>query len=103
MKMQVIIIHGGDTFETREQYLDFLHNYEINIERYKKDTDDWKKSLRSKLGADYEVIIPIMPNKTDGRYEEWEIWMDKLITFIDDGVILIGHSMGGSFLAKYLS
>ncbi len=103
MKKQVIIIHGGDTFESREQYLDFLRDYEIDIERYKKDSDDWKKPLRNKLGLGYEVIIPIMPNKTNARYEEWEIWMDKLIPFLEGEIILIGHSMGGAFLAKYLS
>lgn len=103
MKKQVVVIHGGDTFGTYEEYLSFLRNFQIDIERYKSNTDDWKKWLRDKLGDDYEVILPTMPNKTNARYEEWKLWMDKLIPFIQGDVILVGHSMGGSFLAKYLS
>ena len=45
MKKQIVVIHGGDTFETYEQYLNFLKNYEINIEKYKTDIDDWKPWL----------------------------------------------------------
>ncbi|MEK7151420.1 MAG: alpha/beta hydrolase [Patescibacteria group bacterium] len=103
MKKQIVIIHGGDTFGTYEEYLNFLRNFEIDIERYKTSKDDWKKWLRDELGGDYEVITPVMPNKTNAIYEEWKLWMDKIVPALNDGVILIGHSMGGSFLAKYLS
>ncbi|MCC6290594.1 alpha/beta hydrolase [Candidatus Nomurabacteria bacterium] len=103
MKKQVVVIHGGDTFETREEYLNFLRDYEIDIERYRSDKSDWKPWLRKKLGDGYEVILPVMPNKTNAQFEEWKIWFEKLIPFLDDGVILVGHSLGGDFLAKYLS
>ncbi len=103
MKQQVVVIHGGDTFDTDEKYQDFLHNYQINIGRYKTETDDWKPSLRRELGEEYEVILPIMPNKTNARYDDWKIWMDKFLPYLNDEVILVGHSMGGAFLAKYLS
>jgi len=103
MKKQIVVIHGGDTFESKEQYFKFLNNFEIDIERYKTSRDDWKPWLRQVLGDDYEVIIPIMPNKTNAQYDEWKLWMDKIMPFLNDDVILVGHSMGGSFLAKYLS
>lgn len=103
MKKQIVIIHGGDTFGTYEEYLDFLNKYQIDIERYKSNKDDWKIWLRSELSFEYEVILPIMPNKTNARFEEWKLWIDKLLPFLNDDVILIGHSMGGSFLVKYLS
>ena len=103
MKKQVVIIHGGDTFSTYEEYLNFLNKYKIDIERYKNKKDDWKSWLRDELGEDYEVILPVMPNKTNARYEEWKLWMDKIVPFLNDDVILVGHSMGGSFLVKYLS
>ncbi|MDO8492479.1 MAG: alpha/beta fold hydrolase [bacterium] len=103
MKKQIVVIHGGDTFETEERYLNFLRNYEINIDRYTTDKNDWKRPLRDKLGEEYEVILPTMPNKTNARFDEWKLWMDKLTPFLHDEVILIGHSMGGTFLAKYLS
>jgi predicted alpha/beta hydrolase family esterase len=103
MKKQIVIIHGGDTFGTHEEYLNFLNNFQIDIERYKTNKDDWKKWLCDELEEDYEVITPAMPNKTNARYEEWKLWMDKLVPLLNDEIILIGHSMGGSFLAKYLS
>ena len=103
MKKPVVIIHGGDTFETYDQYLNFLRNYEIDIERYKNSKDDWKPWLRNKLGEEYEVIIPTMPNRTNARFEEWKLWFEKITPFLTDGVILIGHSLGSSFLVKYLS
>lgn len=98
-----MVIHGGDTFETYEEYLEWLKSYEIDIERYKSGIDDWKPWLRKVLGSDYEVILPIMPDKFNARFEEWKIWFEKFIPFLNDDVVLIGHSLGGSFLAKYLS
>lgn len=44
-----------------------------------------------------------MPNKQNAKYEEWKIWFEKIIPFLEDGAILIGHSLGGVFLARYLS
>lgn len=103
MKKQVVVIHGGDTFENYEEYIKFLRDCKINIERYKTLKDDWKPWLRKKLGEKYEVILPIMPNKTNARFEEWKIWFEKIIPFFSDEIILIGHSLGASFVAKYLS
>lgn len=103
MKKQIVIIHGGDTFETHEKYLDFLNNFNIDIERYKSSKNDWKPWLRESLGEDYEIILPIMPNKTNAVFAEWKIWLEKIISFLNDEIILIGHSLGASFLVKYLS
>ena len=59
--------------------------------------------MRGKLAGEYEVIIPVMPNKFNARFEEWKIWFEKFIPFLKDGVVFIGHSLGASFIAKYLS
>ena len=103
MTKQVVVIHGGDTFETYDAYLAFLRDFEISIDRYTSSKSDWKPWLREKLGTDYEVILPVMPNKTNAQFEEWKLWFEKLIPFLNDGVVLVGHSLGGAFLAKYLS
>ncbi len=103
MKKQVVVINGGDTFKTYEEYLDFLGNFKIDIERYKTSKTDWKPWLREGLGENYEVILPVMPNKMNAMFEEWKLWFEKLFPFLNDGVILVGHSLGASFLAKYLS
>ena len=101
MKNQVIVIHGGDTFETYEEYLSFLKGLDVDIEYFKKQ--GWKSTLQHELGSDFEVIAPHMPNKQNAKYVEWKIWFEKLIPHIQDNAILLGHSLGGIFLAKYLS
>jgi predicted alpha/beta hydrolase family esterase len=103
MKKQVVVIHGGDTFESQDAYLNFLKNFEINFERYTTKKDDWKPWLRQRLGEEFEVVLPQMPNKSNAQYAEWKLWFEKLFPFLNEDVILVGHSLGGAFLAKYLS
>jgi len=102
MKKQVIVIHGGTTFDTYEEYISYLKNREISLEKF-KTLKNWKNSLEKELGADFEVFVPRMPNGTNARFEEWKIWLERMIPFLDTEVILVGHSLGGVFLAKYLS
>lgn len=102
MKKQIVIIHGGTSFKTYEDYISYLKNKEISIEKL-KPCKDWKDTLATELGEDYEVLMPRMPNSTNARYDEWKLWFSRVSEFFDDKVILIGHSLGGIFLAKYLS
>lgn len=44
-----------------------------------------------------------MPNGKNAKYKEWQIWFEKIIPLLNREIILVGHSMGGIFLAKYLS
>lgn len=101
MKKQVIYIHGGNSFEDYEKYLQHLRDIDFNpfYEKQKK----WKKTLGKDLGSDFEVIMPTMPNGHNAKYLEWKIWFEKVIPFIKDDVVIIGHSLGGIFIAKYLS
>jgi hypothetical protein len=101
MKKQIILLHGGDIYDTYEEYIASLKGVEMDFERVK--AKDWKFDFGEKLGADFEVVAPKMPSPTNAKYLEWKIWFDKLVPFFEDGVILIGHSLGGIFLAKYLS
>lgn len=102
MKKQIIAIHGGDSFDSYEKYLDSLKNGEVSLENF-LPKNDWKRNLPSILGDEYQVLMPNMPNAQNARYEEWKIWFERMFPFIQDGVIFIGHSQGGIFLAKYLS
>ncbi len=101
MKTQVVVVHGGDTFETYDEYISFLKSYEIDLDDLRKE--GWKHSLGKKLGSKFEVLLPEMPNKSNAKYLEWKIWFDKIVPLLQDNLILIGHSLGGIFLAKYLS
>lgn len=98
---QVIVIHGGDGYDTYEEYLDALRGSELQLSRL--STQDWKRNIGTDLGESYDVLNPRMPNPQNAKYLEWKIWFEKLIPLLDTNVIFIGHSLGGIFLAKYLS
>lgn len=99
---QVVVIHGGDTFDSYEKYLQFLKDYQVGSLDYFTRVS-WKRNLPERLGGEFQVIAPRMPNINNCKYLEWKIWFEKLVPFLSDGVIFVGHSMGGIFLAKYLS
>ena len=107
MKKQIVIIHGGYALDTRENFLTYLKAKKVTIESFKA-TRDWKANIEPKLeklglANKFEIISPRMPNSQNSRYTEWKIWFEKLIPFLKNDVTLIGHSLGGLFLVKYLS
>lgn len=102
MSQQVMVIGGGTTFDNYKDYLSYLKNHEISLDRLKFQKD-WKNTLAEKLGNNFEVFTPRMPNVTNAHYSEWKIWFERITAFLNESVILIGHSLGGIFLAKYLS
>jgi uncharacterized protein len=101
-KKQILIIHGGNTFAKQSDYIDYLKNTEIDKSRL-YSTIDWKQTISDRLGDNYEVLNPRMPNASYARYDEWKIYFEALTKVLENNVILIGHSLGGIFLAKYLS
>lgn len=101
MKRQVIFIHGGDPHDSYRQYLTHLKSFSVDLTRLNKKS--WRKWLQSGLGTKYEVILLSMPNPNNAKYLEWEIWFKKFLPLINKEIILAGHSLGGVFLAKYLS
>jgi len=99
-KIQILIIHGGMTFKNRKDYLRFLKTRKISIEPKIRWTDDY---LKRKLGKNFEIIKPRMPLQDNAKYEDWKIHFERFFPMIRNNVILIGSSLGGTFLAKYLS
>jgi pimeloyl-ACP methyl ester carboxylesterase len=61
------------------------------------------ESLRRELGAGYEVLYPSMPNESDPRYATWTPALEKELASLDDGAMLVGHSIGGTFLINALA
>jgi predicted alpha/beta hydrolase family esterase len=100
MKSSLIVIHGGTTFDTYEEYWKYLESCKVSLE--KTNRKDWKDFLASNLPK-FEVMYPKMPNAKNARYPEWKLWFEKFIPLLSDEIVLIGHSLGGIFLAKYLS
>jgi serine hydrolase len=59
-------------------------------------------SLARELGAGYEVQCPRMPDEENSPYPEWKAEIDSRLASMNGPVALVGHSVGGSVLLKYL-
>ena len=68
-----------------------------------KEDERLVASLRNALGAEYEVHYPRMPDESDPEYERWKPQIKRELAAIEKKVTLVGHSLGASFLLKYLS
>ncbi len=101
MNRQVFVIHGGNAYDSYEKYFISLRNKQVTLEDLRRT--DWKMMLQQKLGDEFEVYVPSMPSKQNAKYAEWKIWFEKFVPFMEPNVILVGHSLGAIFLAKYLS
>jgi len=105
MIKQLVIIHGGDFFDTRAEYVADMAKAKPDRDAFLfDDARGWKDALASEFSTKgCEVFMPTMPNKYDAKYSEWKLWFEKMLPFLADGVAFIGHSLGGIFLARYLS
>jgi predicted alpha/beta hydrolase family esterase len=99
-KPQILFIHGGETFKTKKDYLNFLKKRPISIGKKNKWSLDF---LDKELGKKFEIIRPQMPLKEYSSYKEWAIYFERFFPYLNNNLILIGNSLGGIFLAKYLS
>lgn len=103
-KKQIIVIGGGEAWDTHEEYIDYLENYEFTKEKFEKIASKrWKDNLQKDLGSDFQVVKPSMPSARNAKYNEWVIWFEKLFPYLNKEVILVGHSLGAMFLVKYIS
>lgn len=55
-------------------------------------------SLETELGSNYTVRYPPMPNEGDPNYPTWKAVLFSQFEALDDNAILVGHSIGGTFL-----
>ncbi|HLW02957.1 MAG TPA: alpha/beta fold hydrolase [Ktedonobacterales bacterium] len=60
-------------------------------------------SLQQALGTDYAVRYPQMPNEGDPDYVLWKGHIHREIAALQGEGILVGHSVGGYILVKYVS
>jgi predicted alpha/beta hydrolase family esterase len=84
MRRRVLFIHGGGegAYEEDRKLAAFL---------------------QSALGSAYDVRCPQMPDEDRPVYQAWKEWIAKELDAMEGEVILVGHSLGGSILLKYLS
>jgi uncharacterized glyoxalase superfamily protein PhnB/predicted alpha/beta hydrolase family esterase len=84
-KKQVLFIHSGGS------------------QGHHEGSSDLVAYLRHMLGADYQVLCPPMPDPDNPEYLQWKVQLRTELAGVEDGVIVVGHSLGGSVLLKYLS
>ena len=64
--------------------------------------DNWDdklvRSLKAQLGQQYDVRYPRMPNEAEPLYPNWKAALFKEFDELEDDVIPVGHSIGGTFL-----
>ncbi len=69
--------------------------------------DEWDsklvESLVRSLGPGYEIRYPRMPNEADPTYAAWKAALTQHMTALDDGAIVIGHSIGGTILINAIA
>ena len=97
---QIVIIHGGSSFNSYENYLNHLKSSQLHYERLLW-SQKWRDWLAQEI-VDADVLLPDLPNKQNASYAEWKIYFEKLLPLLGDDVQLVGYSLGAMFLAKYL-
>lgn len=60
-------------------------------------------SLKRELGAGYEVRYPRMPAEDDPSYSRWAPAIGEELATLDDGAILVAHSIGAPILLNLLA
>ncbi len=101
MQNQIIFIRWWEVFDTKEQFFEYLQKREYNPYKKEKSWRDW---IAWALSDNFEVFEPQMPNKQWADYEAWKVWFEKLFPYLWEWkIILLGHSLWGVFLMKYLS
>ncbi|MFM2381307.1 MAG: hypothetical protein RLZZ76_74 [Candidatus Parcubacteria bacterium] len=101
MKRQVVTIGGGDSFSKREDFLNYLQTVPLR-DVHGTEKKRWRHTIGKEL-TEFEVFTLSMPNPDNAHYDEWVIWFERYFEYLRDGVVLVGASLGGMFLAKYLS
>lgn len=84
MKRSVLLIHGAG-------------------EGAYKEDKNLADNLQKLLGTSYDVRYPKMENENDAPYDIWVNQIKEELSKMHEPTILVGHSVGGSVLIKFLS
>ncbi len=96
---QILFLHGGDSFSSYDEYVECLKSKELDYDRLKY-APRWREWI-AQQATDCDVLVPTMPNGFNAVYEEWVIYFEKILPLLTGDVTIVGHSLGGMFLAKY--
>ncbi|MUK87905.1 serine hydrolase family protein [Ornithinibacillus sp. L9] len=79
----------------------FIHS--AGPQRRDQGSNNLSSYLEKELGNKYQFVFPMMPNPENPEYILWKNQLDKELNLLNGEVVLVGHSLGGSVLLKYLS
>ncbi|HET8709386.1 MAG TPA: alpha/beta hydrolase [Candidatus Saccharimonadales bacterium] len=99
-RRQICVIHGGTAYEHDVAFRRNLANFNPSYERLLY-APSWRSWLAERL-PDNDILLPSLPNKQNAKYSDWALYFAKIVPFLLPDAVLIGHSLGGIFLAKYL-
>ena len=99
-KPQIIFVHGGDAIRDPEKLYSLLRGRSFNPYEQRKK---WREELIKSIEGEFECHALSMPNSLCADYEAWKIWFEKMMPFMRNDITLVGHSLGGGFLLRYLS
>ena len=93
----VVYVGGGMTFPDHASFLEYLHVRELSLEQ----APIWKDTLSDDIKR--PVLKVPMPCKENAHYDAWEITFSRYLELVEGDLVFVGFSLGGIFLAKYLS
>ncbi len=97
----LVILKGGEAFDSHDHYLKTISEWDV---RFFEDRTGWKTTFYRELSPRFRVLIPDFPTPGNARYAEWKMFFEKFAPGLDhETTTYVGHSLGGIFLAKYLS
>jgi len=99
-KQQILFINWWESRENYKNYIEYLEKLEYNPFEIK--AMKWRYTFTEDLWEKFFVLNPQMPNKDFASYDEWKIMFEKTFKYLEDNIILIWHSLGATFLTKYL-
>jgi serine hydrolase len=85
MKHSVLVIHSSGPQENHQGSADLV------------------TSVRNELGPEFEVRFPKFPDPDQPKYEAWRRRLENELDAVRPSLFLVGHSLGGSVLLKYLA
>jgi len=98
---KIFIIWGWVEASNYLNFEEYLLAEEFNP--YEERIKNWKDNLLDDLWEWFEVIKIPMPNKWFAEYKYWKIMFEKVFPYFGEENILIWHSLGATFLLKYLN
>jgi predicted alpha/beta hydrolase family esterase len=79
----------------------FIHSAEV--QGLQQGSGEIISYLKQNIGPEFEVFNPEMPEPQKPKYGRWKNVLSHELTRLEENIILVGHSLGGSILLKYLS